>query len=134
MEKRQFETLRIRLERQRQEARQFLSRFKQETGSLEQDVPQDSADRSVIHLSQESLFEQASQRQQILRRVERAMQRMDEGSFGVCAECGKDIPLRRLEVLPWTQYCVHCQEMIERGEERGSSRVERNGEGLRRTG
>lgn len=132
MEKRQFETLRTRLEGQRQEARQFLSRFKQETGSLEQDIPQDSADRSVIHLSQESLFEQASQRQRILRRIDAAMRRMEEGSFGVCAECGEDIPLRRLEALPWTQYCVRCQEMIERDEERSRSGVEE--EGLRRTG
>lgn len=132
MEKRKFETLRAGLERQRQEARQFLSRFKQETGSLEQDIPQDSADRSVIHLSQESLFEQASQRQRILRRIDAAMRRMEEGSFGVCAECGEDIPLRRLEVLPWTQYCVRCQEMIERNEERGHSGMEE--EGLRRTG
>lgn len=132
MEKRQFETLRTRLERQRQEARLFLGRFRQETGSLEQDIPQDSADRSVTHLSQESLFVQASQQQQIVQRVEAAMRRMEEGSFGVCAECGEDIPLRRLEALPWTQYCVRCQEMIERDGERGRSGMEE--EGLRKTG
>ncbi|MGC5022461.1 TraR/DksA family transcriptional regulator [Micromonospora sp. DT47] len=39
-----------------------------------------------------------------------ALRRMSEGSYGSCEGCGGDIPLARLEVLPWAQYCVPCQQ------------------------
>ncbi|MET8307759.1 TraR/DksA family transcriptional regulator [Micromonospora sp. NPDC005173] len=35
---------------------------------------------------------------------------MSEGSYGSCESCGGDIPLARLEVLPWAWYCVPCQQ------------------------
>jgi len=115
MTKREFKELKERLEKQRQEVQGFLGRLGQETRELEMDVPQDSADRSVASLSQETLFEQASQRRQQLRRIEGALRRMDEGSFGMCQVCEREIAWRRLEALPWTQHCLECQEMIERG-------------------
>jgi len=115
MTKKEFKELRERLEKQLQEVQGFLGRLGQETRELELDVPQDSADRSVASLSQETLFEQASQRRQQLRRIEGALRRMDEGSFGTCQVCEKEIARRRLEALPWTQHCLECQEMIEQG-------------------
>jgi len=115
MTKREFKELKERLEKQLHEVQGFLGRLGQETRELELDVPQDSADRSVASLSQETLFEQASQRRQQLRRIEGALRRMDEGSFGTCQVCEREIARRRLEALPWTQYCLDCQEMIEQG-------------------
>lgn len=121
MTKREFKELRGRLERQSEEVRQFLARLVEETRSLEQDIPQDSADRSVISLSQESLFEQASHKRRQLRRIEGALRRMDSGSFGICQACEEEIAQRRLDALPWTQYCLHCQQMIEQGTLQGIS-------------
>lgn len=115
MTKREFKELRERLERQLREVRGFLGRLGQETRELELDVPQDSADRSVASVSQETLFEQASHRRQQLRRIEGALRRMDDGSFGTCQSCEGEIARRRLEALPWSQYCLECQEMLERG-------------------
>ncbi len=115
MTKREFKELKERLERQLREVQGFLGRLGQETRELELDVPQDSADRSVASLSQETLFEQASQRRQQLRRIEGALRRMDEGCFGTCQVCEREIARRRLEALPWTQHCLECQEMIEQG-------------------
>ncbi|MGC2451129.1 MAG: TraR/DksA C4-type zinc finger protein [Candidatus Sulfotelmatobacter sp.] len=115
MTKREFKELKERLERQLHEVQGFLGRLGQETRELELDVPQDSADRSVASLSQETLFEQASQRRQQLRRIEGALRRMDEGCFGTCQVCEREIARRRLEALPWTQHCLECQEMIEQG-------------------
>ena len=40
--------------------------------------------------------------------LEHSLERADEGSYGVCAECGKDIPFERLEAVPDTDYCVEC--------------------------
>ena len=41
-----------------------------------------------------------------LRDVEAALARMDEGSYGTCAVCGREIPLERLEAVPWTTLCI----------------------------
>jgi RNA polymerase-binding transcription factor DksA len=38
----------------------------------------------------------------------RALQRMDEGTYGTCVRCGRPIPLGRLQVMPATQHCLGC--------------------------
>lgn len=41
--------------------------------------------------------------------VETAFRKMDDGTYGCCDVCGKEIPLDRLEAIPWARECVHCQ-------------------------
>jgi len=49
-----------------------------------------------------------------LRAVEAAKERMVQGSYGLCVDCGAEIPLNRLEVQPAARRCVPCQERFER--------------------
>ncbi|MCX7842018.1 MAG: TraR/DksA C4-type zinc finger protein [Clostridia bacterium] len=44
----------------------------------------------------------------ILNEIDEALHRIDEGTFGKCALCGKDIGLERLEALPYTEVCIEC--------------------------
>jgi len=44
----------------------------------------------------------------LLSKVERALQMIDAGSYGICESCGKSIPLNRLDVLPYATLCVDC--------------------------
>ncbi len=113
MELSNTEQLKQRLELQLQEVLDFLSRAEYETRSLDGDSVKDSADRCVTSLSKESLFERSSQRRTMLRLIEAALRRIAEGSFGVCVTCGEVIRDRRLDALPWTQFCLRCQEVIE---------------------
>jgi DnaK suppressor protein len=113
MERIELEQIRKKLEQQRAEILPFLSRLERETRSLDEDAAQDSADRCVINLSKESLFERSSQRRTLLRLIEAALERIYDGSFGVCIGCGEHIQVRRLQALPWTQFCLSCQEEIE---------------------
>jgi RNA polymerase-binding transcription factor DksA len=46
-----------------------------------------------------------------------ALRRLDNGSFGVCENCGKKIPEARLDVLPYTRVCAPCAEQLESGRE-----------------
>lgn len=119
MERIDIEQLRQKLEFQRQEILQLLSRLEQETQFPDLDSVQDGADRCVISVSKDSLFAQNSQRRIILRLIEAALRRITDGSFGVCVACGDDIQDRRLGALPWTQFCLRCQEALE--EEIGAS-------------
>lgn len=57
----------------------------------------------------------------MLRDVQSAIQRIADGSFGVCANCGEQIAYRRLAAVPWTSLCLHCQEAAE-----GPSDVRKN--------
>jgi DnaK suppressor protein len=51
---------------------------------------------------------------QMLREVRFALARLDDGTFGVCEECDCDIPIKRLEAVPWARRCVSCQEATDR--------------------
>lgn len=44
----------------------------------------------------------------LLAQAEEALVRIDEGTYGICAECGSSIPVARLEALPHTKLCVTC--------------------------
>ena len=48
-----------------------------------------------------------------LARIDRALERMAEGSYGQCIECGCDIPFARLKAEPMTQHCVACKSRLE---------------------
>ncbi len=52
--------------------------------------------------------EQARRRAQELVRIEQALQRLEDGEYGACAECGEDIPDKRLELDPAAHLCVAC--------------------------
>lgn len=50
----------------------------------------------------------------VLREVTLALQRLQSGDYGFCVECGAEISLDRLRCVPWTPYCLQCQEANER--------------------
>jgi DnaK suppressor protein len=113
MEHGDVERLRQKLEFQRHETRQFLRHLDQEARSLDAEATQDSADRCVISLSKEALFERSSQRRTVLGLIEAALKRIADGSFGTCVGCGDEIQDQRLQALPWTQFCLRCQGQLE---------------------
>jgi DnaK suppressor protein len=52
----------------------------------------------------------------LLRNVRGALRRLDEGSFGVCLHCEEDISPKRLAAVPWTAFCIECQEIVDRSQ------------------
>ena len=46
----------------------------------------------------------------LLRDIEDALRRIEEGSYGSCQECGEPVSPRRLGALPWARYCASCQQ------------------------
>jgi len=51
-----------------------------------------------------------------LREVQTALRRIDLGTFGVCVGCDEDINPRRLAAVPWTLFCIVCQEAVDRAQ------------------
>ncbi|MEA2576318.1 MAG: DnaK suppressor protein [Chloroflexia bacterium] len=50
-----------------------------------------------------------------LDRVRQALARLDEGTYGTCANCGKEIAPARLDARPWAIYCIDCQQLDDQG-------------------
>ncbi|MGA7884809.1 MAG: TraR/DksA family transcriptional regulator [Acidobacteriaceae bacterium] len=76
----------------------------------------DVADQAVFSYQKEMIFSQGSEGHTQLSQVRLALERLNEGTFGDCLQCGKAIGEKRLDALPWTPYCIDCQEKIENGE------------------
>jgi DnaK suppressor protein len=60
----------------------------------------------------------------LLRNVKAALRRIDEGMYGTCVHCEEDISPKRLNAVPWTPYCIACQEAADRAQEEGSESFE----------
>jgi DnaK suppressor protein len=56
----------------------------------------------------------------LLRNVRAALRRIDDGSFGVCVHCDEEISPKRVAAVPWTPYCIQCQEAADKAQEDGS--------------
>jgi DnaK suppressor protein len=46
----------------------------------------------------------------LLNMVQSALSRFDTGKYGICVSCEQPIPMKRLAAVPWTPYCIACQE------------------------
>jgi len=72
------------------------------------DVTRELADRDVAVqiLDRESA---------LVRRLRAALERIRDGSYGLCMECEDTIAPKRLKAIPWAERCIHCQEAFDLG-------------------
>lgn len=110
------------LQQKRSLERSTLSAVEQGREAIAEDA-QDAADQAVFSYQKEFLFTRGTRDHGQLALVQRALERLKEGNFGECVLCGAEIGAKRLEALPWTPYCIDCQEKIERGEMRDPGRA-----------
>ncbi|HEX8176149.1 MAG TPA: TraR/DksA family transcriptional regulator [Pyrinomonadaceae bacterium] len=77
------------------------------------DGVKDSVDMSLQDVNREIAFRLGERESQMVADIDQALLRMDEGTYGQCARCGKPIDERRLEALPTARYDAACQAEIE---------------------
>ncbi len=75
----------------------------------------DIVDRANNAYNRELLFSLSDGERHTLLRIEEALQRMEQGIYGVCTNCGNEIRPGRLKAMPWARYCIDCQELAEKG-------------------
>ena len=81
---------------------------------LSDDGVMDPADMSLMDHNKEMAFQLGDRESQMVADIDQALMRIKEGSYGVCARCGKVIDERRLEAVPTARYDAVCQAEIER--------------------
>ncbi len=111
MNAKQLQKLKRALESRRRDLARVLSPAALNPEDL--DHGRDEGDRANTALSKEIVLLLNAQDQKLFAEVESALVRIANGTFGDCLNCDQEIPAKRLEALPWTPYCITCQELIE---------------------
>src|SRR5436853_5785843 len=76
---------------------------------------QDLADKAASAYSKELNFSLSDSERNLLMLIEDALTRIKEGNYAVCTNCSNTIGDKRLQAVPWTPYCIDCQELQEKG-------------------
>jgi DnaK suppressor protein len=79
------------------------------------DLP-DEIDLASSEYSQSMVFRLRDREKFLLKKIDKALKRIEDGSFGVCENCGEDIAMKRIEARPVTTLCIRCKEEQEKQE------------------
>jgi len=73
----------------------------------------DFADLGSDNYEQEFAIGLLENHEEALRQVDAALERIEEGTFGLCESCGRKVPKQRLTAIPYARLCVKCQQQEE---------------------
>ena len=102
----------------RQKQHQLLDSYQRDKAAgnaVPDDGIQDLADKAASAYSKELNFSLSDAERQVLMQIDEAFNRMKDGSYAVCTNCGATIGEKRLQAVPWTPFCIDCAELQEKG-------------------
>ena len=76
--------------------------------SSERSPDPNTAEGGSLAFEMEKEFSLYQNAKNLLLQADEALQRVDDGVYGTCADCGESIPVARLEAIPHTKFCVTC--------------------------
>ncbi|MCS6797584.1 MAG: TraR/DksA C4-type zinc finger protein [Myxococcota bacterium] len=94
-------------------AREMLN---EETMTLDTNDLPDEMDLASSEYIQSFEFRLRGRERGLLAKIDKALKRIEDGTFGICESCGEDIHVKRLEARPETTLCIRCKEDQERQE------------------
>jgi DnaK suppressor protein len=107
-----FDTYKESLEHKASEVRQSMSTQKAVQALRRGEHSHDEGDLSQQSHEEWLFLNRNTLDMHLLREIEDALRRVEEGTYGVCAECEEPISGKRLKAVPWARYCVSCQERL----------------------
>ena len=91
-------------------------------GSLDDEVEEVSptadnnlAETASATLGREIDYTLGDNAEQVISEIDAALERIEDGSYGTCSNCGEEIPPARLEANPWASLCIDCKRRAEGG-------------------
>ncbi len=91
-------------------------------GSLDEEIEELSytsdnhlAETATATLGREIDYTLGENSEEVLAQIDAALRRIDEGTYGQCARCGREIVPERLDAYPWASLCIDCKREAERG-------------------
>lgn len=108
-----FKTL---LEERRKEVLSQAATVKEPVYSLKQEDLLDEIDLASTESEQSMNIRLRDREQILLKKIDKALEKIEKGEYGVCETCGEEIGAKRLEARPVTDLCIRCKEEQERVE------------------
>ena len=90
-------------------------RKNKDLGREKDENAQDVVDMAVESYTKEFLFGKSAGDRQILQQIHNALDRIGNDTYGICTNCENEINHRRLEAVPWAEFCIECQGLLEKG-------------------
>jgi DnaK suppressor protein len=117
------ERFRAIMEEERQRVMDAISYLHEETpGSLEDETEEivgnsdnPLGDTATATLDREIDYSLEENSESVLRSIDAALRRIEDGTFGICETCGQPISEERLEAIPYATQCIDCRRKGERG-------------------
>jgi DnaK suppressor protein len=118
-----YEMLKAMLEDRRREIQDKLRSMRESLPAESLEV-RDAEEQSVNDFVQDIDFALMQMKAESLRKMDEALLRLEDGTYGSCTECSAEIGAARLKAVPFADRCIACQEQAESagGEERGGRR------------
>jgi DnaK suppressor protein len=102
------------LERLRREVLREVRMMGDVSRQLDTDDVPDLGDMSTRSYDRDLLYNLSEVQRQKIRDIDAALELLAQGDYGVCVRCGEEISSKRLEVRPFSRYCVECKTEVER--------------------
>jgi len=107
------ERLRRRLEAEQAELLEIISHYEVVARQKKPGLGNHMADDGTEAFDQAASLALHRNEQALLDQVQRALARMDKGTYGVCERCGEEIDYARLKAIPYAALCIRCQTRLE---------------------
>lgn len=106
---------------------QRIQELRSEAGKTVEDMDEDEnfpdpADRASMESNRNSVLRIRDRERKLIFKIQEALRRLDDGTYGICEECGEEIGIERLKARPVTTLCIGCKSSQEI-EERKARRV-----------
>ncbi|MCX8031568.1 MAG: TraR/DksA family transcriptional regulator [Thermodesulfovibrionales bacterium] len=95
------------------EAQKEIRKFKNGEKKQIVETVLDDGDMSFVDLAEDISLTQLSAHRDKLLKIDEAIRKINEGTYGICEECGDEISVNRLKVIPFATHCRDCQEKKE---------------------
>lgn len=95
------------------EAKSEIQKFKSGERKQLVETVMDDGDLSVVDLSEDISLKQLSTHRETLIKIDAALRKLEDNTYGICEECGDEISEERLKIMPFAIYCRDCQEKKE---------------------
>lgn len=109
-----LEEIKEQLTHMREELLEDSKKAYAESQSLGKDGVSDIGDMSSNSYHQELLMNLSETQRSRVRDIDAALERIEQGVYGLCVRCEEDISPRRMEVRPFSRYCIDCKTEVEK--------------------
>jgi len=114
MDEEQLEQAKERLLKMRREVMKEVQSASAASREMGQDGVPDIGDMSANTYSRDVLLNLSETQRQKIRDIDAALDRLAQGQYGVCLRCEEEIDERRMEVRPFSRYCIECKTDVEK--------------------